>query len=47
MSYKLVIAEKPSVAQSIAKVTVTASIMKKKYVPIALNRHMYATDAVK
>ena len=27
--------------------TVTASIMKKKYVPIALNRHMYATDAVK
>ena len=25
----------------------TASIMKKKYVPIALNRHMYATDAVK
>ena len=29
------------------KTTVTASIMKKKYVPIALNRHMYATDAVK
>ena len=30
-----------------AGATVTASIMKKKYVPIALNRHMYATDAVK
>ena len=27
--------------------TVTVSTLKRKYVPTVLNRHMYATDAVK